>query len=102
MTVAAREASLQIIMLLVEHGGVIDGTDLVAQAAIGDSRGETGRLEVIEYLLDHGAPIDAVAGSTWKPRNTFQVYRSRMEEFVNIYDGGRRRCSWRSVREIKF
>jgi hypothetical protein len=39
MTIAAREAPLSILKLLVDHGGAIAGTDLIAQAALGDSWG---------------------------------------------------------------
>lgn len=61
MRSAAREASIGSLRLLVERGGRIKQTDLVAQAAIGHSWGRRGRLEVIEYLLSLGALIDAMA-----------------------------------------
>lgn len=59
MTIAAREAPLSILKLLVDHGGAIAGADLIAQATLGDSWGKPNRMEAIEYLLAGGANIDA-------------------------------------------
>ena len=50
--------SLEMLRLLISHGGVIAGTDLVAHAALAYCNGDKDRMEVIEYLLDNGAPID--------------------------------------------
>lgn len=55
---AATSGSLQILKTLIAHGGVIEGTDLVAHAAT-SCRWKDGRFEMIQYLLDHGVPIDA-------------------------------------------
>lgn len=71
MTFAAREASLSTMKLLVEHGGQVKGTDLVAQAAIGHAWGRPDRIKVIEYLLDLGCPIDVMSASTWKDPSSF-------------------------------
>jgi ankyrin repeat protein len=84
MTAAVIEAPLPIIKLLVEHGGQVKGTDLVAQALIGDSRGEPGRIQVIEYLLELGAPIGAISGSAWKLRDVYDAaYESSMKDFLS-------------------
>jgi len=58
-TEAARSASLSVLKLLVSHGGSVVSTDAVAQAVSGHVLGFPGRLEVMEYILDNGAPIDA-------------------------------------------
>ena len=76
MVYAAREASIKGIRLLVEHGGQVSGSDLIAQAAIGHSWGRPGRLEVIEYLLNIGADINTMAASTWMP----------LEEYSSSFD----------------
>jgi ankyrin repeat protein len=61
MRFAAREASLASLKHLIRHGGIVEGSDLVAQAAIGHSWGRKDRLEVIDFLLTHGASINAMA-----------------------------------------
>jgi len=47
------------IELLVDHGLRVQSTDAVVYAAIGHTKGEPERLEVVSYLLSLGAPIDA-------------------------------------------
>lgn len=59
MSAAGAEASLAVLRLLVEHGGRVDGCDCVMQASMAHAHGAPGRLEVVKYLLDLGAPIDA-------------------------------------------
>jgi ankyrin repeat protein len=88
MTFAAREASLSTMKLLVEHGGQVCGTDLIAQAAIGHSWGRKNRIEVIEWLLDLGASIDAMSASTWKSRQDFRG-ESAFNDFMLRNLGGR-------------
>lgn len=61
MHFAAREASLESIKLLMSYGGKVEGSDLIAQAAIWHSWGREGRYEVIDFLLGHGASINAMA-----------------------------------------
>jgi ankyrin repeat protein len=61
MHVAAREASLDSIKLLMRYGGKVEGSDLIAQAAIGHSWGRKDRYQVMELLLAHGASINALA-----------------------------------------
>jgi ankyrin repeat protein len=61
MHFAAREASLESIKLLISHGGKVENSDLIAQAAIGHSWGREGRYEMIDFLLGHGASINAMA-----------------------------------------
>lgn len=50
-------APLHIIQLLIAHGGDVRQTDALHGAASG---GRPGRVEVLAYLLDCGAPIDAI------------------------------------------
>lgn len=56
---AAAFGSLDTLELFVNHSGLIADTDLVAHAALSYCNGDESRLEVIKYLLDHGALIDA-------------------------------------------
>lgn len=56
---AASYASLDILKLLIEHGGLLRERDLVARASFGHNDNEPGCLEVVRFLLDHGSPIDA-------------------------------------------
>lgn len=66
---AASYAPLNVLKLLVEHGGLIRG-DLVARASYYRRNNDHGFLEVIQFLLDHGAPIDAYfAEGTVQARN---------------------------------
>lgn len=55
---AAMSGSIQTLETLIAHGGIIEGTDLVAHAASTDKI-QDGRKEMIQYLLDNGVPIDA-------------------------------------------
>jgi hypothetical protein len=73
--------------LLVEHGGQVCGTDLIAQAAIGHSWRRKNRIEVIEWLLDLGASIDAMSASTWKSRQVFRD-ESAFDDFMLRNNGG--------------
>lgn len=61
MTRAASVAPLPVVKLLLSRGGEIAGTDAVAQAVIGHISGILDRLEVVEFLIDNGAPIDTFA-----------------------------------------
>jgi ankyrin repeat protein len=61
MHFAAREAPLKSIKLLISHGGKVESSDLIAQAAIGHYWGREGRYEIIDFLLGHGASINAMA-----------------------------------------
>ena len=56
---AAQYAPLSMLKLLLKHGGRVQSTDAVVKAAIGDAEGEPGRLEVVEFLAELGAPINA-------------------------------------------
>lgn len=67
---AAAFGSLGLLKLLISHGGVIASTDLVAQAALAYCNGDEDRMEVIEYLLDNGAPIDGYYMGHSKKWNT--------------------------------
>src|ERR1700753_33864 len=59
---ACRIAPLGIVKLLVELGAAdVRDRDVVAQAAIAHNTGVPGRLEVVEYVLELGAPIDMYA-----------------------------------------
>lgn len=55
---AAGYASLETLKLLVSHGGRVEGSNLVAHASWAHTNKQPGRIEVIRYLLDQGAPID--------------------------------------------
>ncbi|CAJ2502945.1 Uu.00g103390.m01.CDS01 [Anthostomella pinea] len=56
---AASYASLDTLKLLAGHGGsVVDGA-LVVQASYRHTLGVPGRLELVQYLLDQGAPTNA-------------------------------------------
>ncbi|KAJ8115552.1 hypothetical protein OPT61_g2823 [Boeremia exigua] len=55
---AAAYGSLKILRLLSSHGGLITDTDLVAHAALAYCNGDKDRVDIIQYLLDNGAPID--------------------------------------------
>ncbi|EPE26194.1 Ankyrin repeat-containing protein [Glarea lozoyensis ATCC 20868] len=59
VTEAARSAPLDTLRILVDHGGIVVATDAVAQAVVGDVLRFPGRLEVVRYLLERGAPVDA-------------------------------------------
>lgn len=63
---AANYASLDILKLLVEHGGLLRDRDLVARASCHRSEGEAGCLKVVRFLLDHGSPIDTYYGKDTK------------------------------------
>jgi hypothetical protein len=82
MTFAARETSLSTMKLFVEYDGEVEGPDLVAQAAIGHSWGRLHRIEVIEYLLDLGAPIDTMSASTWMEPSSFNTGFTRDREML--------------------
>lgn len=58
---AAGYGSLDVLRLLVEHGCLVRDRDLVARACFyrKDDNDNPERLEVVRFLLDHGAPIDA-------------------------------------------
>lgn len=56
---AASYASLNVLKLLIEHGGLIRERDLVARASSNRKSDDPGCLEVVRFLLDHGAPMDA-------------------------------------------
>lgn len=66
---AVAYAPLSIIQLLVDHGASIADTNLLPHAVLAyiDTVGEPGssdRLEVIKYLIVHGALINAYYGDT--------------------------------------
>lgn len=52
---------------LVDHGGTIGGTDLVAHLAFGLRQLTKARLEVLRFLVDHGASVDTYYMSQSKP-----------------------------------
>ena len=66
---AVAYAPLSTIQLLVKHGAVIKDTNLLPHAVLAyiDTPGEPGmpcRAEVIQYLIEHGASIDACYNDT--------------------------------------
>lgn len=56
---AAAFGTMETLRLLISHGGVIAGTDLVAYAALAYCNSKKDRGEVIQYLLDNGARINS-------------------------------------------
>ena len=61
ITSAVSIAPISVIKLLVSEGGAIYGTDSISQAVKAHVSNVPGRLEIVEYLLDNGASIDAYA-----------------------------------------
>lgn len=66
---AVAYAPLSMIQLLVKHGAIIKGTNLLPHAVLAyiDTPGEPGmpcRAVVIQYLIEHGASIDACYNDT--------------------------------------
>jgi ankyrin repeat protein len=60
LTGAVSHASLGILKLLVQHGGDVRRGDLL-HAALSSTL--PGKREKLDYLLDHGAPVDALQHS---------------------------------------
>lgn len=56
---AANYGSLDTVKLLVEHGGLVQHGALIARASYSHTVGIPGRLDVVQFLLDHHAPVDA-------------------------------------------
>lgn len=56
---AVSYASIDVLKFIIEHGGLIRERDLVARASFDHNNDEPGCLEVVRFLLDLGAPIDA-------------------------------------------
>ena len=54
LAATAELASLEMVTLLVENGAHVKGSGAIVMAA------EEGKLDVVEYLLDHGADIDEI------------------------------------------
>lgn len=59
MHLGVRYGTLDVLNLLAEHGAVIRGRNLVSHAAVFVEKDEARCLEVIRFLLDRGASIDA-------------------------------------------
>lgn len=59
MQQAASSGTLEVMKELVAHGGTIAGTDLVAHVAFGLRRLSKDRVEMLQFLLDHGASVNA-------------------------------------------
>lgn len=55
---AASYASLDVLKLLIEHDALLRDRNLIARASCHRSDDEPGCLEVVQFLLDHGSPID--------------------------------------------
>ncbi|KAJ8114924.1 hypothetical protein OPT61_g3311 [Boeremia exigua] len=94
---AVAYAPLSTIELFVDHGATIADTNLLPHAALAyiDTAGEPGmpdRLEIIKYLIDHGASIDAFYGDTLNsdvPSGDY-VYYGRMTALHFAIVGGKR------------
>lgn len=59
---AASYASLDVLKLLIEHDALLRDRNLVARASCHRPDDEPGCLEVVQFLLDHGSPIDTYYG----------------------------------------
>jgi hypothetical protein len=81
MVEAARRAPLRILKILIEHGGKVEDSELVAEAAQGDWWGYPDRIDVINYLLDLGAPIERGIGCSWPPNKPYFLLRGRTSLF---------------------
>lgn len=71
MQQAASTGSLDTMKQLVAHGGTISGTDLVAHVAFGLRKLTEDCLDMIYYLIDHGASVDTyymAQSKTWSTR----------------------------------
>ena len=66
-------APLSTIKLLADHGGRVHETDAVVKAAIGHAEGEPDRLQVVEYLAERGAPVNAFDMQFCDPRNCMSM-----------------------------
>ncbi|KAF4631283.1 hypothetical protein G7Y89_g6852 [Cudoniella acicularis] len=62
---ASRSAPFSVISFLVEHGADLKEQGVIGLAAMGHNFGAPNRLEVVSYLLDAGAEIDAIAEKSW-------------------------------------
>jgi len=58
ITTACMYAPLDVVRLLVSRGADVTNKDVVAQACIQHNERTPGRLEVVKYVLDLGAPIN--------------------------------------------
>jgi len=67
ITNACMYAPLDVVKLLVSRGADVTNKDVVAQAVDQHNNGVSGRLEVVEYVLDLGAPTDMRANCKLGP-----------------------------------
>ena len=68
LSIAVRDASFEVIRILFDHGGSIKHGQLLHFAAI---RGLPDRLNVLNYLIDKGAPVNGIM---------FENYRDSYEQ----------------------
>jgi hypothetical protein len=80
---ASRISPLPILKILIEHGGNVEDSRLVAEAALGDWWGYPDRVSVVNYLLDLGAPIDHTTWCTWPPKKPQYPLR----ECTTLFEG---------------
>lgn len=59
MESAASTASLHTVEVLVNHSARVEEGALVAHASYAHNEGRPDRVEVAQFLLNHGAPVDA-------------------------------------------
>lgn len=74
---AAAFGSLEISRLRMSHGGIIAGTYLVAHAALAYcNTGDKNRIQIMEYLLNDGAPINSyyMGHSEWWNKATNSLF----------------------------
>lgn len=89
---AVSYASLDVLKLLIEHGALIQERDLVARASFGHDDNEPGCLEVVQFLLDLGAPIDAYyAEDTTEAENSCSAMFLGRQNALHFAIGGGKR-----------
>lgn len=81
MMEAVGRSPLKILKILIEHGGEVEKSRLVAHAALGDWWGYPDRVSIVNYLLDLGSPIDCKVWSTWPPKKPLYPLKERTELF---------------------
>jgi ankyrin repeat protein len=67
ITNACMSAPLDVVKLLVGSGADVTDKDVVAQAADRYNQGVAGRVEIVRYVLDLGAPINMRANTQLGP-----------------------------------
>jgi hypothetical protein len=83
MATAVRVASISILKIFIQHGGKVEGTNLVAQVALADLWGYSNRPAVIEYLLEIRALINSTIRFNWPLIASEYELKKRMFIFLD-------------------